>query len=189
MLKFAINSMTRLRFLILIESIPTMVYELYLLLANTYSSFASSITRPGYVINPFILNTSSFVNSTMKLLTISILSVSILGLVFVFLHHLNVWGFDFRAIYLMSRSRHVVIKYLLMLVLLSTLYGFLLGTAVSTVIALALIRFLGFIHVMPILPGELDIIGAMWGGLWMWAVVFVVLLVTGTYWVYGHVNA
>ncbi len=163
-----------------------MVYELYLLLFSAYAGFASSL-RGGYLVGVFVVDVSSFTGSVMALIALLMLLVSLVGLGFAFLHYLLTWGGDFEAIYLLGRSRVLVLEYLLLFLFVSTLYGFLLGTAVSSVLSLVLTRFLGYLGLMPVLPGVLDIIGAVYRSLWLWASTYVMLSLLGSWWVFRYV--
>jgi len=162
-IKSFIHHVSGARVLVTTAMIPIVIYEVGLMVMNTYMNLLSELIPLGGAAEPIIENIYTFTHNLVILLTSVGAAASISSTPFTVAMYLRSLEHDLRSIRLLTLSRLGMIFYVILILILASLYGFILGSGVSALIVSVTLRILSSLGLAPYY--SLDVVGAIEGAL------------------------
>ncbi|MGC8542971.1 MAG: hypothetical protein ACP5NQ_03430 [Vulcanisaeta sp.] len=182
--RFFIRDISSFRLLIINAAIPIMVlstYELLMNIFNTYAEALITVATPysGSIIN----NVIHFINSITYLVVAALIVVFIVTSIFMVNGLVRSLGSDLRALANIFRSRVSITTYVTLIMILISIYSFVLGISISAVLVLVIMKVLTTLNIIPIINYGVSVTSALPALLPLIGVISVVYIIEGLTWV------
>jgi len=182
--RFFIRDISSFRLLIINAAIPIMVlstYELLMNILNTYAEALITVATPysGSIIN----NVIHFINSITYLVVAALIVVFIVTSIFMVNGLVRSLGSDLRALANIFRSRVSITTYVTLIMILISIYSFVLGISISAVLVLVIMKVLTTLNIIPIINYGVSVTSALPALLPLIGVISVVYIIEGLTWV------
>lgn len=187
-LRYAVDSSIRvfmrelnsLRLLIINAAVPIMVLSIYRALSGVFMGYVVGLVpEVGYYIRPIVINAVSFMNNIMYFIAVSSVIASIVASVFIINGLVRGWRDDLRAVYNLYRSRAGVFIYVITVLLLSSLYSYVIGVSISVSLALIVLKTLSSLRVLPLVSYSINVVGTVLAVLPLLAIMAVTYVIVG----------
>jgi len=174
------RELSSLRLLIINAAVPIMVLSIYRALSGVFMGYVVSLVpEVGYYIRPIVINAVSFMNNIMYFIAVSSVIASIITSVFIINGLVRGWRDDLRAVYNLYRSRAGVFIYVITVLLLSSLYSYVIGVSISVSLALIVLKTLSSLGVLPLVSYSINVVGTALAVLPLLAIMMVTYVVAG----------
>lgn len=177
-----IREVNSLRLLIINGAIPVVIVSTYRALMSVFMSYVSQeVPLSSYNVRPILMSSVSFVDGVVWFVTIASLVISLVTSIFIIGGLVRGWRDELRAINNIFRARAGVLVHVLVVLTLATLYSYILGTSISVVLSLVILKVLSSLGILPLINYSIGVLGIIHSSLPLLPTLLVTYLLIGVF--------